>query len=82
MVDALRRGNTIEAIKFVRETTGAGLLEAKQLVDEIRELMPKEAGKPGQGLSPGQVSDGMGPGKWAALIALVAVAAIAVVFFR
>ena len=44
--------------------------------------MPKEAGKPGQDLSPGQVSDGVGPGKWVALIAIVAVAAIAVVFFR
>ena len=33
--DALRRGNKIEAIKIYRELTGAGLAEAKQVIDQL-----------------------------------------------
>jgi hypothetical protein len=33
VVDALRRGNKIEAIKLLREAIGVGLAEAKGLVD-------------------------------------------------
>ena len=33
--DALRRGDSIGAIKLVREATGLGLKEAKDIVDEI-----------------------------------------------
>jgi ribosomal protein L7/L12 len=34
--DALERGQTILAIKRVREATGSGMKEAKEYVDEIR----------------------------------------------
>jgi hypothetical protein len=32
----LQQGNTIAAIKAVRETTGLGLAEAKQIVDQLQ----------------------------------------------
>jgi hypothetical protein len=34
--DALERGQTILAIKRLREATGVGLKEAKEFVDEVR----------------------------------------------
>lgn len=36
VLDALRRGRTIEAIKAYRVATGVGLKEAKDHVDELR----------------------------------------------
>ena len=36
VLDALRRGKTIEAIKAYRAATGVGLKEAKDYVDELR----------------------------------------------
>ncbi|MEM9378928.1 MAG: hypothetical protein AAGB93_03185 [Planctomycetota bacterium] len=36
VVDALRRGRKIEAIKHYRRATGAGLREAKQVIDSAR----------------------------------------------
>jgi ribosomal protein L7/L12 len=35
VLDAVQEGNIIEAIKIQRETTGAGLAEAKAAIDEI-----------------------------------------------
>ena len=35
VIDCLRQGNKIAAIKFYRETTGASLKEAKKAVEEI-----------------------------------------------
>lgn len=35
MIDLLKRGNKIEAIKIYRELTNTGLAEAKQAVDRI-----------------------------------------------
>lgn len=35
-LDALRRGRTIEAIRNDRRATGAGLREAKQVIDSAR----------------------------------------------
>ena len=35
VVDALRRGNKIEAIKIYRELTNTGLAEAKAVIDKI-----------------------------------------------
>jgi len=34
VLDALRRGDTIEAIKLLRQSTGLGLKEAKDVIDE------------------------------------------------
>ncbi len=36
ILDELKMGRTIQAIKTVRQITGAGLKEAKDIVDEIR----------------------------------------------
>lgn len=36
----IRAGRKIEAIKLMRESTGAGLAEAKQLVEEIEKRLP------------------------------------------
>ena len=33
VLDALQRGNTVEAIKLLRESTGLGLKEAKDIID-------------------------------------------------
>jgi hypothetical protein len=35
VIDALQSGNKIQAIKLYREATGAGLKEAKDLIEEI-----------------------------------------------
>jgi ribosomal protein L7/L12 len=35
VIDALQKGNKIQAIKLYREVTGAELKEAKDLIDEI-----------------------------------------------
>jgi ribosomal protein L7/L12 len=35
VLEALRRGNKIEAIKLYRELTGTGLAEAKRAIDEL-----------------------------------------------
>ena len=37
--DALRRGNKIEAIKIYRELTGAGLAEAKTVIDRAEQFI-------------------------------------------
>jgi ribosomal protein L7/L12 len=39
VVNALRRGQKIEAIKHYRENTGAGLADAKQFVEEVQRRM-------------------------------------------
>ena len=38
--EALARGETIQAIKRLREATGIGLKEAKEFVDEVRRRGP------------------------------------------
>jgi ribosomal protein L7/L12 len=50
-LQALRRGNEIEAIGIVRKKTGVGLMEAKEAVDAWRRRNPD----PRHGLSPGEV---------------------------
>lgn len=34
--EALQQGRTVLAVKLIRQTTGVGLKEAKELVDEVR----------------------------------------------
>ena len=36
VVEAIRRGNKIEAIKHYRQTTGAGLKDAKEFIEEVQ----------------------------------------------
>jgi len=58
VVDALQKGQKIEAIRLMREQTGLGLKEAKEAVDGYQQMY-----HPSDGLSPGQVGD-TGSGIW------------------
>ena len=50
VIDAVRRGNKIEAIKLLREHAGIGLKEAKDAVDAFERSSPvaRATGSPGQ----------------------------------
>ena len=65
VVDALSRGNKIEAIKLLREHTGLGLKEAKDAVDAYQQGSSTST----EGLSPGQVSRSGSAIGWLAVIA-------------
>jgi hypothetical protein len=69
VIEALRRGHKIEAIKLVREQTGMGLKEAKDAVDAYERTHPKTPAA-----SPGEVTSS-GNGVWWVAALLVAVAA-------
>jgi hypothetical protein len=87
-VDALRRGNKIEAIKRLREASGLGLAEAKGVIDRLEagahagqsaHLAPTTLHahpvQPGaSGLSPGEVPRGK-EGAFAIVILIAAAAA-------
>ncbi|MCW5650589.1 MAG: hypothetical protein KIS62_12650 [Ramlibacter sp.] len=77
--DALQAGRTIEAIKLYRESSGLGLKEAKDAIDQYRESMGDHAADTST-RSPGEVPRS-GPGKWIAA-ALAAAAAAGYFFFR
>lgn len=62
VVEALQRGNKIEAIRRLREQTGLGLKEAKDVVELFRQLHP-QPGDP----SPGEVRGSGGTLGWAAV---------------
>ncbi len=64
-VDALRRGNKIEAIKLLRQASGLGLAEAKGIIDRLDQTT---------GLSPGEVPRGAG-GAFGTVILVAAAAA-------
>ena len=64
VVAAMQSGNTIEAIKLLREQTGLGLKDAKDAVDA------EQIGKPT--LAPGEVAGSNGGVWWIIAIALVA----------
>ncbi len=69
VVEALRRGNKIEAIKLLRGHTGLGLKEAK---DAIEALSVGASGSPGR--SPGEVPRANHAVGWIVLLALAGVA--------
>jgi hypothetical protein len=46
-LDAIKAGHAIEAIKIVREATGLGLKEAKDLVDAYSRGIPRASRAPG-----------------------------------
>ena len=76
VINALQKGQKIEAIRLMREQTGLGLKESKDAVDAYQQLHLPAAG----GLSPGQVSD-TGSGIWWA-VALVLVGLIIYLVLR
>jgi hypothetical protein len=96
IVEALKKGNKIEAIKLMRQASGLGLAEAKQLIDRYeaaklktetaaRTVAPHSAAaphvyKPRPGLSPGQVAPSGGGPIAAVLVAVITAAAGAAYF--
>ena len=76
-LDALRRGNKIEAIKLVRAAHGIGLKEAKDAVETYARAHPTE---PGRG-SPGLVQDKRSK-PWWILVLVVAAVAVYLLFGR
>lgn len=83
VLDALRRGQKIEAIKLLREQTGIGLKEAKDAV-EAQPLEPGSAGSAGMmrrsapgttgGGPPGAVSGSSGVLRTLVVLALIGLA--------
>jgi len=91
-VEELKRGNTINAIKLIREATGVGLAEAKTLVDLIQKELPDVGNRSlpaatpasiraGPHLAPGEVARGGSTGKWLALFAVAALLVIAALYY-
>lgn len=68
VVDALQRGDKLEAIKLMRQLTGIGLKEAKDSVEASPHAAA--ASSDGVGLSPGEVPR-TGRFVWAAVVAVV-----------
>lgn len=71
---AMARGNKIEAIKLVREHTGLGLKEAKELVEAHEETRPRPGRKAAAPGAPGEVPRSSGAGGLA--IGVVVLAAL------
>jgi hypothetical protein len=88
VVDALRRGNKIEAIKLLRNATGLGLKEAKDAVERIEvgeSLAPSErVNSPTLSreieTAPGEVRRSGSPWRWG--VAVFAAAMAAYFWFR
>ena len=91
VIHALRHGNTVEAIKRLRESTGLGLKEAKTVIDHYlagKSAMaasaptsrpaPTAAHKASPGLSPGEIPRS---GKIAGIILALAVTAAAIIWW-
>jgi ribosomal protein L7/L12 len=66
VVEALQRGNKIEAIRRMREQTGIGLKEAKDAVELFRQMHPRPDDP-----SPGEVRGSDGGLRWLVILALV-----------
>ena len=84
--EAIDRGDALAAIKLLRKRTGAGLKDAKDVIERSldRERVPppsatpsQHLGRPGSRLSPGEVPRSAGLGRWLLVAAIVA----AVVYF-
>lgn len=81
VVEALRKGNKIEAIKRLREATKLGLAEAKGMVEQLEQAKPSApraphhnppiAHRPGN-LSPGEVPRSSGGGVAVAILLALA----------
>ncbi|NRF69872.1 ribosomal protein L7/L12 [Aquincola sp. S2] len=77
-IDALRRGNKIEAIRIVREHRGLGLKEAKDLVEAHEQMLVPtvDSLSPRNGLSPGEVPRTGGRVAWVLALATIVAALI------
>ncbi|RYF42080.1 MAG: hypothetical protein EOO25_07870, partial [Comamonadaceae bacterium] len=70
VVDALQKGQKIQAIGLMRQLTGAGLREAKEAVDNYQLTSGTTLG----GLSPGQVGSTGGTLWWWIVLGLIGLA--------
>ena len=70
VIDAMKRGQKIEAIRLLREQTELGLAEAKQAVEAHEAANPA----PRQSAAPGAVS-GSGGAVWLILVLVIAAVA-------
>jgi hypothetical protein len=71
VIDAIRRGNKIDAIRLLRDQTGMGLKEAKDAVEGYELAHPAPAST-----SPGEMQQSGGSGlRWIALLAVAAIVA-------
>jgi ribosomal protein L7/L12 len=77
VVEALKRGDSVAAVRLLRERTGAGLKEAKDALDASRHATAIQARGPR--LSPGEVPRSGGGGFW--WIAVLAIGALASYYF-
>jgi len=75
-MSALAAGNTIEAIRLVRQARGISLQEAKAAVDAVTPSARSHGRPGGGGLAPGEVPRSKGAG-WIA-VAILAALAVAV----
>jgi hypothetical protein len=72
-MSALAAGNTIEAIRIVRQARGIGLQEAKAVVDAVTRTA-RSPGDPGnRGLAPGEVPRSKSAG-WMVIVIAAAIA--------
>lgn len=69
--DALQRGNRVEAVRLLREKTGIGLKEAKDVVDASAKLSNAKR----DALSPGEVPRSDAQAGWIAALAVAGVLA-------
>lgn len=74
VITALERGSKIDAIKFLRESSGVGLKEAKEMVEEFIERSPDVKMR----MDAANVKSAAGALRW--LIPIIAIA-VAVYFY-
>jgi len=84
-MEALKRGNLIEAMKVIRDAKGVGLVEAKGIMEEVVRKLPADprfahhhatltSAHASLGLAPGEVARGDGTNKWLVLFAIAGAA--------
>ena len=74
VIDALKRGDKIEAVQLMRTHSGSGLKEAKDAVDAMEQKTPPRPA----GLSPGEVPPSGGTTAW--IVALIIAGFVAYYF--
>ena len=92
VADAIKKGNKIEAIRILREKTGLGLNEAKDVVDRFRgqSMGNERAPEPPKieqklsrpGLAPGEVPPTTGGGQFWLIVSIIVGALIYYVLYR
>lgn len=83
VLDELSRGNAINAIKLLRQSSGLGLKEAKDAIDAHPHGHPSSApagNARGRQIAPGEISRKSGAIWW--VVAAIVMAAVAYQFLR